>query len=96
MGRRKRKQKKKSLGQHQRIYIRRSIRSGRLKGIVGGLEGSSFYESLSLLIVEKNDPIIKEPRKDLSSRGVLVIQHQLLLANEYTSFIILVTREEVH
>jgi len=50
LGRRKRKQKKKSLGQHQRIYIRRSIRSGRLKGIVGGLEGSSFYESLSLIL----------------------------------------------
>ncbi len=39
---------------------------------------------------------IKEPRKDRPSRGVLVIRHQLLLANEYTSFIILVTREEVH
>jgi hypothetical protein len=96
LGRRKRRQKKKARRKHQRIYIRRSIRSGRLKGIVGGLEGSSFYESLSLLIIENNDRIKKEPRKDRPSRGVLVIQHQLLLANEYTSFIILVTREEVH
>jgi hypothetical protein len=76
LGRSKRKQKKKSLGQHQRIYNRRSIRSGRLKGIVGGLEGSSFYESLSLLIIENNDRIKKEPRKDRPSRGVLVIGQQ--------------------
>jgi len=40
------------------------------------LEGSSFYESLSLLIVGKNDRIKKEPRKDRPSRGVLVIRQQ--------------------
>ena len=38
----------------------------------------------------------KEPRKDRPSRGVLMIRQQSLLADEYTSSIILVAREEVH
>ena len=33
VGGRKRKRKKKARGEHQRIYIRRSIKNGGLKGI---------------------------------------------------------------
>ena len=37
-GKKKKKRTKKAKGEHQRIYIRRSIRIGRLKGMVGGLK----------------------------------------------------------